>query len=71
MPPATRGPGSSLVRVFVSPTGGPGATRWSEVVRGLGLYTASSVKWDVQTVGGGVWVRKGWGGIAQGSVLLA
>ena len=46
------------------------AVRWSEVVRGFGLCGASPTEWDVQTMHGGTLVRKGWGGIAQGSVLL-
>ena len=32
---------------------------------------ASPAEWDVQTVGSGFRVRKGQGGIVQGSVLLA
>ena len=53
------------------PTSSWVASRWREVSHGSGLDGASSAMWDVQTVGGGVWVSNGRGDIAQGDILLA
>ena len=60
--------GSKLIRgegffsIHRSPPAPPWvASMWRGDVRGLRLYGASPAMWDVQTVNGGVQVRKGQG----------